>query len=602
MSSEEYLDSLLQSIEENAVKEKGSPLIKKIFTDVDDYEKKEEMSSFADAKIIPEELQFSFDDDALPSGNDILTDIDALPSGNDILSDIAALPSENPILTDAEMFEDEDWKISLDELLAAADESGIVAEADLDKVSVDEMDVTQLIDSMSELDDSLVEINELLKKSDNNETIEADDDMLALLNSISEGNAENGFADDTNIDDVSSQQEENTETPKKRKSFFGKKNKEEKASLPKKQKKIKKKKVIEEAQNVAQDDIWNNISDETQDETVNPTWDDTQDITAEIIEKINDSDISEMDSILDDVLGNKEEPAKKNQGFLRRLFEALTAEDEEETQEGLSENDEILKELESEDKEKADKKGKKKKEKKDKKEKAAQKEAKQDEKKKPKKEKPQKDSIEQEIGKSRKVLSRKGLITLIAFCTSLISIIVAFAFFLTDYADKQKARQAFYMGDYQEAYVLLYDKTLNDSDALILGRVRVILELERNMEVYEFYVKTEKEALAMNALLEGVQNYEEISEVNDFGSGRELTEIYQDILQILEEKYGITEEEAREINTYGAEEYTQKVYAIVNGTHDGSDSGNEQEQPQSVEDILPEEEGIIALETENEGA
>ncbi len=70
--------------------------------------------------------------------------------------------------------------------------------------------------------------------------------------------------------------------------------------------------------------------------------------------------------------------------------------------------------------------------------------------------------------------------------------------------------------------------------------------------------------------------------------------------------YGVNEEMAIEINAYDREAYTQKVYALVNGTdftQDSSESTEASENTESSEsieseiiepqDILPDEEDII---------
>ncbi len=602
MSSEEYLDSLLKSMEESSGSDEPSPLVKKIFTDVDDYESEKDMSSFSDVVNDTDIFANPMFEEEGPSGNEILMGLNNL-SDTDNFSDINTFEDTNIFedsgIEESDLLLDEDLKASLDELLAAADETKTIAEADLEQVAVDDMDVTQYIDNMSELDDSLVEINELLKKSDNNETVEADEEMKAFLSSFDFDEMKTLLSDDEDSEGAEADADKESKPKKKISLFAGKKDKEKKNKkerASKKSKKAKKEENTADSDGTAMDNDsgWSAIDfgeSALEDNAVNE--DNIEDIAASFVAEE----------------GQLEEPAKKQKkqkkpGFIRQLLDVLSSEEEDagELLNALDENDEILKDLENEDKAKKNKKDKKKKEKKGKKGGNAEGKAEKPVKpKKPKKEKKVKDPLEKEIERSNKVLSKRGFITLIAFCSSLVAIIVALAFFLTDYADKKNARQAFYVGDYQKAYILLYDKVLSDSDALILERVRVVLELERNVEAYDFYKKTEDEAMALNALLEGVQNYHEIAEVNDFGSGKELTDIYQEILRILESEYGVSEDEAFALNACDADEYTIKVYDIVNGTGSENDETKEQEGSQQIEDVLPEEEGIINLETENEG-
>lgn len=657
MSSEEYLDSLLRSLEAST-NEEPSPLVKKVFKDLDDRET-QEMSSASDVteEILPQLEPIAIpEEEMIPSGNDILMGFSEMDFGEtedavgsmyeDADASVGFASEETDIsvgsgddeLSDLAAFFETEGKTSLEDLFAAVDEDKLVAEAEMDSVISDDMDVTELIDSMSDLDDSLMEINDLLKKSDNNETIEADAEMLAFLDSYHAGEELSDLLGDDTSEEIS----KTADSPKegtiitKVRNFFDrfkkrKKNESEELSAGQSVEETepiseqvadqddvesfldsfaleKEEEILKKApDNISEDEINSLFGNLGNDDSVDSGF--AEEFAALFAQEEEpgeeNSETSSETADSDD--SAKKEKKEKKPGLIRRLIEALTAEDEEELIAGISENEEIMKELDAEDK---GKKGKNKKDKKGKKGKSGKgdddidgeeaPEKKPEKKKKPKKEKKEKDPLEVEMNKGKKVLSKRGLITLIAFCASLVAIIVAFAFFITDYADKQKARQAFYVGDYQEAYVLLYDKTLSDSDAMILERVRLILELQRHIEVYEFYDKTDQQALALNALLEGVGKYEELAVVNHFGSGRELEDIYGDILALLQEKFGISEERAKEINSYNADQYTLTVYDIVNGggnTGDDAsaeDSGeNAADSEESLEDVLPLEEELL---------
>lgn len=313
----------------------------------------------------------------------------------------------------------------------------------------------------------------------------------------------------------------------------------------------------------------------------------------------------------------KEKAQKEGGGFFGKLLEALSEEDEEEgsvTPEGEAlEEDEILKQLEAEEKAKKGKKPKKEKKKKNKKkdnegenpddldfdaegdEEGGKGKKKKKRKEKKVKEKPEGGEIVKEKGK--KVLSRKSFLSLIAFCASLIAAIVCLSAFLPDYVEKKQAREAFYAGDYEEAYVLLYGKNLNAGDELIFGRVSLVLQLERKTESYYFHQEEGKQAEALNSLFEGVRMYQEMVQGDVFGAEEELQSSYKKILDILNQQYAIDEAYALEIISYNDLRYSEKVYAIVDGT-----DGAEEEAPAGPEDILPEEEAIIQTQSGNEGA
>ena len=558
-TDEEYLDSLLKSMEENPVANRTD--FPSIFQEEEPLKEK---TVFKD--IEPEETEsFTERSEEEPEPEESISDDKEIEL-------VEPEPEETPVLS-----EEEAWKESLDELLAGAEDGLAEKESEKDEAldedelsslfdalendqdnitdkqseinELEGLDVTDIIDHMDGTDEDLNEINDLLKKTDLNEAIDtstseeifshgdvsSDDDMLELLNSMNEEPTASG--------------EEEITSKKKKKAF----------SLPFGKKKESKQKT----------------------------------------------DASEENS------ANSEEDGKeKKKGFWHRLMEELTREEEEpENQESVDENEEILKELEAEDQIKEKKKNKKEKKKKDKKGKKS-KNASADEenedasgeaeskkkKKKPKREKKEKAKGPKE--KSPKILSKKMLFSMIAFCATIIAAIVLLSIFLPDYADKKNARTAFYTGDYSKVYELLYDKNLNQSDQLIFERANVVLKLQRRLDSYELNKKIGQEAEALDALLQGTLKYEEILSDATYGAEEELQVLYRKILDHLEQDYGIGEEEARTINSYDSETYSRKIYSVVNG-EDFSDleqeAGEEGKTADNdkLQDVLPEEEDLI---------
>ena len=558
-TDEEYLDSLLKSMEENPVANRTD--FPSIFQEEEPLKEK---TVFKD--IEPEETEsFTERSEEEPKPEEFISDDKEIEL-------VEPEPEETPVLS-----EEEAWKESLDELLAGAEDGLAEKESEKDEAldedelsspfdalendqdnitdkqseinELEGLDVTDIIDHMDGTDEDLNEINDLLKKTDLNEAIDtstseeifshgdvsSDDDMLELLNSMNEEPTASG--------------EEEITSKKKKKAF----------SLPFGKKKESKQKT----------------------------------------------DASEENS------ANSEEDGKeKKKGFWHRLMEELTREEEEpENQESVDENEEILKELEAEDQIKEKKKNKKEKKKKDKKGKKSKntsadeenEDASGEEEGKKKKKKPKREKKEKAKGpkeKSPKTLSKKMLFSMIAFCATIIAAIVLLSIFLPDYADKKNARTAFYTGNYSKVYELLYDKNLNQSDQLIFERANVVLKLQRRLDSYELNKKIGQEAEALDALLQGTLKYEEILSDATYGAEEELQALYRKILDHLEQDYGIGEEEARTINSYDSETYSRKIYSVVNG-EDFSDleqeAGEEGKTADNdkLQDVLPEEEDLI---------
>ena len=486
---------------------------------------------------------------------------------------------------------EDDWKADLDRLLAVTEEEESGKQEEQPEALPD-MDVTQYIDNMEEADADLSEINELLKKSDNNEALDTDD-MLALLESFGNGGAEQDEDSET-FDVFAEDSGEPNEEPvkKEKKSFFrGKKKffKKKKNAAGQTEEEEASGEAVSEETISGEDSSTEAVSEEAISTEAIPEWDDI---------------IPERESKKQKKEKGKKEKGKK--GFFRQLSDLLFEEAEEaaDISQKTDENGEILKELEQEDREKA---GKKKKEKKGKsKKKGKQKEnvnqeegtegeeeaeAIPDKKKKSKKEKKKKEKKPAE--KEKRVLSGRALYVLIAFCATLVAAVVLLSLFLPDYADKKNARTAFYTGDYKEAYRLFYDKNRNSSDELIFKRVETVLVLQRKLESYENHKKLGNEEKALDALLQGTAKFEELQTGEQYGAEEELQQIYEKISAMLEQEYGISEEEAKEINSYDADTYSRKIYSVINGT-DFIKPGEEiQEEPLPPADVLPEEEDII---------
>lgn len=549
-TDEEYLDNLLKSMEEN------SNIIESDKVNLDD--------------ILSDEENLD---------SEIHEEISQLISGE------AAASPENAAVSDTEVYEEgtgeeDDWNASLDELLLAA--NGTEQENLNHDDESDNIDVTQIIDGMDNFDEDLGEISELLKKSDNNEMIDDtavikendDDDMQALLDNIKEP--------------LPDAKEKNKKREKGSRFPWGRKKKAQTDDESTEE-------ISENSDLDDFDEIGGNseLSDLNQDEwnSISPEQD--------AVNEMNQETIPEK--------GNKT-------GFFRRIFDYLLKE-EEESEKGSSgdENSEILKELEAEDKAVSKKKKKKDKKKKDKKsgkdseipagdeEQVEESKNKKGKKQKVKKEKQKAEKVKTEKVKSDRVLSKKALTVLIAFCATIIAAVVSLSSFLPDYADKKNAREAFYIGNYKEVYQLLYDKNLNESDAVIFNRSGVVLQLQSKLDAYNFYIRTGNEPEALNELLQGVIRYWELTGSDTYGASDELYNIYQSILTYLNQNYGISEEDAFEINSYDDDTYSKKVYSVVSGT-EFIKPGDMQDEPKEPQDILPEEEDIIQMETVSEGA
>lgn len=617
-TDEEYLDNLLRAITE---KEEQTQAAQEF--------------TLPEEELLPEEAELQ-EEDMLPEG-DLSFDDDLLSDAGLLSEEDIEFGSEMPPVIDESSSDDEEWMEDLKNLMG----NDTIPEDDSDLTmpinDMDDMDIADLLDGMENIDDELKEISGLLRHADGDES--ADIDMLTLLEGIegSDDNDEsadlfsalldNSDSDETeNEESVSEQTEEETPSPKTKKKrakkdkskkkrwFFGKKKRDGEADgdgeIP--------------TELIVPFEVAEAVIEQEKGETEGLLSEDTdmqENIGEEPEEGLGqegeigtEQEETASETETEDKGEEEQKPKEKKQGFFARLFHALTQE-EEDVENISEENKEILNELEEEDKKNGKKKEKKGK-KGDKKKKGKEAEGEDEEaeenaeadgkKKKPKKEKKPKEEKPKE--KTVKVLSKRKLIVLIAFCATILGSIILLSVFLPEYADKKSARNAYNAGDYEEVYTLLYGRNLNSGDLLIFNRAKTIRKMERRIESYENNLAMSRELEALDSLLKGVECYQTLSEADEFGVRKEVDVLYQQICSILDGNYGITAEEAIEISAYDSETYTKRLYSAVYGTSfaglaDGAAEGDvsseevspeESAEPSQPQDVLPDEEEIIS--------
>ncbi len=286
----------------------------------------------------------------------------------------------------------------------------------------------------------------------------------------------------------------------------------------------------------------------------------------------------------------KEENKKKESGrikkFFKKIVNALMEEIPEEEEEkkleqdmNLSEeNKEILEELDKEEEEKV--KVKEKKEKKAKKEKP----------KKPKKEKPKKEkkakATETEI--PEKKLPKKHIIVTFVLAFSILLLLLLIEIFAVPAISLKSARKAFDSGDYSEAYKEYYGHKLSDEDEVKFEAATVIMRMQSNIDAYQNYMNLGNKVYALHSLLEAVHiKHDAFFKAEEFGVLSKVESIYNEVLEILNSSFHVSEAEAMEIVEEASDAvYTRKLEALA-GTAEVS------EAVISTDDILPEEENIL---------
>lgn len=195
--------------------------------------------------------------------------------------------------------------------------------------------------------------------------------------------------------------------------------------------------------------------------------------------------------------------------------------------------------------------------------------------------------------KAQPSISTKRAMVAFVFAISLMVIVLVLYAFVPTAIEKANARKAFYSKDYYEAYELLQGKELNDSDQILLNKVTCILKMQRKLDAYDNYVKLDKQLEAVNSLMEAVVLYENnYTYAKALSISDEYDTIYDEVLLILNGRYGVSEELAKEINACESDaEYTVRLYYLIEGKSWGSVEEESSEKP--MEDVLPEEEDFL---------
>lgn len=515
-------------------------------------------------------------------------------------------------------------------------------------------EIESMFDISADNEDS-DEINDMLQKSDNDEAV--DQDVLALLQSIPDDEVDSLGGEENQGEtyaEIKARREEEKRLKREEKKEAKRLAKEARQAKKEAKRAARgRKKAVEEsefsdAQEILPDDSNDDVSAEM-DEFLSGALNDAEqtpqgtdvseldlseagigDLFVRTVDDIGEHDAETLvDGVfsLEDAVDGIREENKKKKGFFAKILDFLTEEDEENEEEESGEiilseeNQNIINELDNESgsgkkgkkgkKAKKDKKGNKdKKGKKDKKgedsdqaegtdgEEASQNEDEKKGRKAKKAKKPKNESnSDSDEQKPAKKLSTKRIVLIALICLSILAVIILSTNFASDYSVKKAGRQAFSEGDYQTCYQNLYGKDLSESEQVMFSKSECILRVRLWIREYEMFADEGSEVEALDSLIQSVNDYPALYEyAAQWNSVGEVSEVYMQMLDILSNKYGLTEEQAKEIAAEPDDvEYTRKVTAVAEGkSYSATDSSKEvTDSNEPLKDKLPEEEGMV---------
>ena len=464
-----------------------------------------------------------------------------------LLNEAAAAENpENTLATDSN-------EMNLDALFG-----GLTFADDFDPEHKASEEVADLLGGMLSGGDDLAEINNLLQQADNPETV--DDSNLRNMLNMDEDIGGNDLLNELLQAEAGITETAETDTKKEKKQ----KVKKEKAPKEKKQKVKKEKQPKEKKEG---ESFWNKLTSILFEEEDEPDDNKVRIVDGDNLANLIDA--SENDAILAEMMSEDKQKGKKS----KKKDKGKNAKNKK--NDAKSEDGE---EVVIDPKEQA------------KIEKQKQKAEKQAAKKKAKEEKAEADRA---FLKAQPSISTKRAMVAFVFAITLMAVILIIYIFVPDAVEKSNARKAYYNKDYYEAFELLQGKDLNDSDTILLNKVTCILKMQRKLDSYNNYVKMDKELEALNALVEAVRLYgENYTYASALSIDDEYNAIYDEIKIILNGKYGVSEERAKEILAYESDaQYTISLQDIVNGKALNTPGTDDSKKP--LDDVLPEEEDFL---------
>ena len=118
-------------------------------------------------------------------------------------------------------------------------------------------------------------------------------------------------------------------------------------------------------------------------------------------------------------------------------------------------------------------------------------------------------------------------------------------------------------GKYTQAYQEILGTDVKKQDRETYNKIMTVMKVQRSLNAYESYSSMQYAPDALNALLVGLRRYDEnIEEARNLDIEADMDSCRQQILNLLQEEFGLSESEAYDILSLDKEEYTDKVVAL----------------------------------------
>ena len=130
--------------------------------------------------------------------------------------------------------------------------------------------------------------------------------------------------------------------------------------------------------------------------------------------------------------------------------------------------------------------------------------------------------------------------------------------------DKKKATNYFEMHRYSQAYESAVGTNMKEKNPEQYKKIVTVMKVQHALDSYQNYENVKKYPEALDALLMGLKKYDANKKTAyDLEIENDLASVYDKILDILSDEFGLSKSQAYDILSLSSSEYTSKVNAIA---------------------------------------
>lgn len=159
----------------------------------------------------------------------------------------------------------------------------------------------------------------------------------------------------------------------------------------------------------------------------------------------------------------------------------------------------------------------------------------------------------------------KAGVTIVVICAALILAGVILGTNVFGYKITiSEAERYFNLQKYADAYEEILGTDVKEKDPDTYNKIIIVMKVQQSLNSYSNYANMKYYPDALNALLRGLQKYDEnIDDAMDLEIEGDLEVCKDKILSILRDEFGLSESEAYDILSLDAEAYSEKVVSVA---------------------------------------